>query len=69
MRWSRRSPNGGTGARGAGGHAMIEWAPLPVKERVSVWDEPGSATRLMKGLKARLDPRGILNPGRFVGGI
>jgi glycolate oxidase FAD binding subunit len=56
-------------ARGAGGHAMIERAPLPVKERVSVWDEPGPATRLMKSLKARLDPRGILNPGRFVGGI
>jgi glycolate oxidase FAD binding subunit len=56
-------------ARAAGGHAMIEWAPLPVKDRVSVWDEPGPATRLMKSLKARLDPRGILNPGRFVGGI
>jgi glycolate oxidase FAD binding subunit len=56
-------------ARAAGGHAMIEWAPLPVKDRVSVWDEPGPATRLMKSLKARLDPRGILNPGRFVGDI
>ena len=54
---------------GAGGHAMIEWAPLPVKERVSVWDERGPATRIMKSLKARLDPRGILNPGRFLGGI
>jgi glycolate oxidase FAD binding subunit len=56
-------------ANAAGGHSMIEWAPLPVKERVSVWDEPGPATRLMQSLKARLDPRGILNPGRFVGGI
>jgi glycolate dehydrogenase FAD-binding subunit len=56
-------------ANAAGGHAMIEWAPLPVKERVTVWDEPGPATRLMMSLKARLDPRGILNPGRLVGGI
>ncbi|HXJ77359.1 MAG TPA: FAD-binding oxidoreductase [Candidatus Methylomirabilis sp.] len=55
--------------KGAGGHAVMEWAPLPVKERVPVWDEPGPATRLMKSLKSRLDPRGILNPGRFVGGI
>jgi glycolate dehydrogenase FAD-binding subunit len=54
---------------GAGGHAMIEWAPLPVKERVSVWDEGGPAMRIMKSLKERLDPRGILNPGRFLGGI
>jgi glycolate dehydrogenase FAD-binding subunit len=54
---------------GAGGHAILEWAPLGVKERVAVWDEPGPALRLMKALKDHLDPRGILNPGRFVGGI
>jgi len=52
-----------------GGHAMLEWAPLPVKERVAVWDAPGPAVRIMKAIKERLDPRGILNPGRFVGGI
>jgi glycolate oxidase FAD binding subunit len=55
--------------KGAGGHAMVEWAPLAVKERVSVWDAAGPDVRIMKGIKERLDPRGILNPGRFVGGI
>ena len=54
---------------GAGGHALVEWAPLAVKERVSVWDAPDAAFRIMKGIKERLDPRGILNPGRFVGGL
>jgi len=54
---------------GAGGHALLEWAPLAVKERMAVWDEPGPASRIMTALKQRLDPRGILNPGRFVGGI
>ena len=54
---------------GVGGHAMVEWAPLAVKERVTVWDPPGPTLRLMKGIKERLDPGGILNPGRFVGGI
>ncbi len=54
---------------GAAGHALLEWAPLAVKERVAVWDTPGPALRIMKGIKERLDPRGILNPGRFVGGI
>jgi glycolate oxidase FAD binding subunit len=52
-----------------GGHARIDWAPLAVKERVPVWDPPGPAHRIMKRLKDELDPRGILNPGRFVGGI
>jgi glycolate oxidase FAD binding subunit len=56
-------------ANGAGGHAMVEWAPLAVKERVAVWDAPGPTLRLMKGIKERLDPSGILNPGRFVGGL
>ena len=54
---------------GRGGHAALEWAPLAVKERVPVWDAPGPAQRIMKRLKSELDPRGILNPGRFVGGI
>lgn len=54
---------------GAGGHAMVEWAALAVKERVAVWDLPGPALRLMRGIKERLDPHGILNPGRFVGGL
>jgi glycolate oxidase FAD binding subunit len=53
----------------AGGHLRVESAPLAVKERVSVWDAPGPAVRIMNGIKERLDPRGILNPGRFVGGI
>jgi glycolate oxidase FAD binding subunit len=56
-------------ADGAGGHAMVEWAPLAVKERVAVWEAAGPALRFMKGIKERLDPRGILNPGRFVGDI
>jgi glycolate oxidase FAD binding subunit len=54
---------------GAGGHALVEWAPLAVKERVAVWDAPGASGRIMQAIKQRLDPRGILNPGRFVGGI
>ena len=29
----------------------------------------GPALRLMRGIKERLDPRGTLNPGRFVGDI
>jgi len=56
-------------AQAGGGHALLEWAPLAVKDRVQVWDAPGPAQRIMKRIKDQLDPRGILNPGRFVGGI
>jgi glycolate oxidase FAD binding subunit len=55
--------------RDANGHASLEWAPLAVKERVPVWDAPGAPHRIMQRLKGELDPNGILNPGRFVGGI
>jgi glycolate oxidase FAD binding subunit len=56
-------------ARVRGGHLAIDWAPLGVRETCPVWDPPGPAIGLMRGIKARLDPAGLLNPGRFVGGI
>jgi len=56
-------------ARAGGGHANLEWAPLAVKSQVPVWDDPGAAGRIMEGIKTQLDPRNILNPGRFVAGI
>ena len=55
--------------RGAGGHAVVQRAPLAVKERVPVWDEAGPALRIMERIKAQLDPRGVLNPGRVAGGL
>jgi len=36
---------------------------------VPVWDEAGPALRIMERIKAQLDPRGVLNPGRVAGGI
>ena len=56
-------------ARAGGGHGTLEWAPLAVKSQVPVWDDPGAAVRIMERIKAQLDPRNILNPGRFVAGI
>ena len=56
-------------AGGLGGHLVVESAPLAVKEEVAVWDPPGPAFRIMERLKAQLDPAGILNPGRFIGGL
>ncbi len=56
-------------ARAGGGHASVTWAPLPVKSALPVWDEAGAAGRLMKRIKAQLDPNNLLNQGRFVGGV
>ena len=56
-------------ARAGGGHATLERAPLAVKSQVPVWDDPGAAGRVMQRIKAQLDPKRILNPGRFVAGI
>jgi glycolate oxidase FAD binding subunit len=33
------------------------------------WGSPGDSVSLMRALKFRFDPRGTLNPGRFIGGI
>ncbi len=56
-------------ARANGGFATLEWAPLAVKTSVPVWDDLGAAGRVMQRIKAQLDPKNLLNPGRFVAGI
>jgi len=56
-------------ARAGGGHATLQWAPLAVKSLVPVWDDAGPAGRIMRRIKAQLDPNNVLNPGRFVAGI
>lgn len=48
---------------------ILERAPLDVKQEVDAWGLPGSSLPLMRAVKEQLDPHGILNPGRFVGGI
>ncbi len=54
------------------GSLVVEGASLSLKDRVKdVWGKALTAGEfnLMKGIKSRLDPENILNPGRFVGGI
>jgi glycolate oxidase FAD binding subunit len=52
-----------------GGLLVVLDAPAAVRTRVDVWGPPPDALALMQGLKAAFDSKGILNPGRFVGGI
>lgn len=53
----------------AGVQATIPWCPRDLKLRVNVWGEPREDFFLMQRLKKTFDPRGILSPGRFVGGL
>jgi len=36
---------------------------------LDAWGSPGDALPLMRAVKAQFDPKGTLNPGRFLGGI
>lgn len=52
-----------------GGHATIPWCPAEWKQSLNIWGPQHGDLPLMKKLKSVFDPRGILAPGRFVGGI
>jgi glycolate oxidase FAD binding subunit len=52
-----------------GGTAVLLKAPLALRQKVDFWGDAGTALPLMKRVKQQFDPRGILNRGRFVGGI
>lgn len=56
-------------AAALGGAAVLEEAPPDLKRQVAVWGPPRPEWRLMRQIKETLDPGGVLNPGRFVGGI
>jgi glycolate oxidase FAD binding subunit len=51
------------------GNMVIQQAPPSIKSEIDVWGEIGSSLQMMKKLKSRFDPNGVMNPGRFVGGI
>jgi len=52
-----------------GGHATIPWCPGEWKNALAVWGRERGDFEIMRKLKKVFDPRGVLSPGRFVGGI
>jgi len=49
---------------------VVTDAPEDVRRKVDVWSEPNpSSIPLMHRIKQRFDPKGICNPGIYVGGI
>jgi glycolate oxidase FAD binding subunit len=53
---------------GYDGSLMILHRPTTFAS-LDAWGNPGDALPLMRAVKQQLDPKGTLNPGRFVGGI
>ena len=56
-------------AANVGGNLIVESAPAALKYQIDVWGPIGRSFELMKAIKTKLDPIGLLNVGRFVGGI
>jgi len=52
-----------------GGGLVVESSPLSIKKKVDVWGQSRSDYVVVRRLKEQIDPVGILNIGRFVGGI
>lgn len=52
-----------------GGFLTILEAPVTFKQQLDVWGYRGNALELMRRIKQQFDPKNILSPYRFVGGI
>jgi glycolate oxidase FAD binding subunit len=55
--------------RTSGGSAVLLRAPDVLRGRIDPWDCQSDALPLMREIKRRFDPKRVLSPGRFVGGI
>jgi glycolate oxidase FAD binding subunit len=51
------------------GNLVVESSPLLIKKKVDVWGQSRSDHLVVRRLKEQIDQAGILNIGRFVGGI
>jgi glycolate oxidase FAD binding subunit len=51
------------------GHAVMFAAPAPLKNGIDIWGPSTPAHVLMGKIKQQFDPMGLLNPGRYIGGL
>ncbi|HLG14414.1 MAG TPA: FAD-binding oxidoreductase [Blastocatellia bacterium] len=56
-------------ATAAASHLFIERCEAAVRSATDAWGDVGATAGIMQAIKTRFDPRGLLNPGRFVAGI
>lgn len=55
-------------AAARGGALVVLKADDDFKRRLDVWGDPGPGGSIMRQIKERFDPQGLLNPGRFLVG-
>ena len=53
----------------AGGRVIVDRCSTDLKSRLDAWDDVGEPIATMQRMKRLYDPKGLLNPGRFVGGV
>ncbi|WP_042460588.1 FAD-binding oxidoreductase [Neobacillus dielmonensis] len=58
-----------TFAEKLGGYAVLTHLPLVLRRQIDVWGPKPAYSFLFDGIKSKIDPKRILNPKRFVGGI
>ncbi|MFQ6026413.1 MAG: FAD-binding oxidoreductase [Dehalococcoidia bacterium] len=54
---------------GLGGSVVVDHCPLQVKRQIDVWGQAAASMEIMRRIKGNFDPQGVLNPGRFMGGL
>ena len=52
-----------------GATVFLERAAAELKDEVGAWNDPGPAGAIMRTIKDKLDPKGILSPGRMTTGV
>ncbi|WP_251554641.1 FAD-binding oxidoreductase [Neobacillus muris] len=56
-------------AEAFGGNAVVTHLPFDLRQQIDVWGKKTAYFFLFEGIKSKIDPKRILNPKRFVGGI
>jgi glycolate oxidase FAD binding subunit len=53
----------------SGGYTILQHAPLTLRQQVDPWGKKPAYYPLIEGIKNSIDPKRVLNPKRFIGGI